>query len=220
MKYSPSYALTAEIALPDFETEIASVAAERLYVARQIVDCKRAGVMAYIERLIDQTPGIYAWQKYDRLLVTYLRKLNTLQTEIAAGLIPIKIAISNNGDSTGPISVIVNVKGGNLLKSKKTPQRPTPIDGEEASNWLDLLAFRGFWRSGQKITAHRLAVNLSKLDPGECALIIYEAIYVQISGNVTMAFTVQGKHLADPLRGDVLFPGQADIQSLNVKTPE
>ena len=202
---TPSYTVAAELALPDFVAERTFLRTERQYVARRLEELAGGRSLAVdFGNWLSKDPGYKAWDHYGHELARYERRLAEHEQQIAGGLIPVKVVVRN--DTNVPdrnIRVSVEVKDGAIHKAKKAPKRPQRIDSTEPMHWWRILSSGGFWRSGIRITGHRIEAKFSRLGGHDAAYIVNEPTYIETTHDTRLSYELQTHRLAEIQRGEV-----------------
>ncbi len=202
---TPNYTVVAELALPDFEAERTFLRVEGQFVARKLEELGRGrSLAADFGNWLTKSPPYKDWDHYGHELVRYEHRLAKHEQEIAAGLIPIKLVVRNDTNvSDRSIHIRIEVISGAINKTKKAPKRPQRIDLEEPTHWWRIFSSGGFWRSGVRITGHRIEAKFSRLSAHDAAYVVNDPTYIELTPETYMTYELRSHRLVEVQRGEV-----------------
>jgi hypothetical protein len=202
------YEVVAELVLPKFDEERLSVRLERQFVAGQLEQAARRGAWAELLHWLDRAPTAKEWHKYDHALAHYVQQLAHYEQEVADGLLPLKLLVHYDGMVTDrQIQVEMTAMDGRIRPGRKKPKRPKRIDRDPSRHWLSpALLAGGFWRSGIKVTSHRVKASFSRLRPGESAYILNKTVHVQMTEQTQLKWKISSRLQPEPIHGEIAAP--------------
>jgi len=197
------YAVDLQIQEPKLDSERRFIAAERRYIEEQ--QAKLGGDSWRNWRPLKVSGlGVFRredWEQYAQALTHYESELEHYEDEIAEGLIPFKIFVSNLGRQPDTaVSTRITVEDGLIRENCKAPERPVRLDAV-APAWTPRQAqwagFHGFVRSKIHIDQHELAAQFSRLGAGESAELVRQTLHIQAHAGTRLRFVIHSKQVAE-----------------------
>jgi hypothetical protein len=187
------YTVEALAKMPDFKGERRYIGLERQRAMRERDNLpEKAGLLA------GKSLGIFRradWTDYIHELDRYGAALDKHEEEIAEGLIPFQVLVTNHGNRMDKsVWVHVTVENGEVDQKKKMPVRPERLDAalEGSSPWPKITGFR---RYGVAIKPHSLEAVFSQLEGEESEMLLQNILYLDLYSDTRITYTVKSKNV-------------------------
>lgn len=218
MKHAnPHFSVTIEPHLPLFDSERLFVTHEKAHVDEQMAKLReRPALLRWLAPTIGE-PKLKDWEGYQKSLNHYLQTLNDHEQAIDNGMVPVKFFVLNmTKKPDAAIKIQLQVEDGVIEPTQTVPKRPTRIDGpQHVPDWTPkshptivtvakAVVAGGFSRSNVKIDTQAISAEFSQLEAEDSADLLYEALYVQLSGKTRFTYTIHSKHVPHGEHGDVV----------------
>lgn len=186
--------------MPDFKGERRYIRLERERAMREHDNLpEKAGLLTH------KSIGLFRradWEEYIHKLDQYSAALDKHEEEIAEGLIPFQVLVTNHGNREDKnVWVHVTVENGEVDQKKKMPVRPERLDAalEGSSPWPKITGFR---RYGMAIKPHSIEAVFSRLEGEESEMLLQDILYLDLYSDTRITYTVKSKNV-ESLHGEI-----------------
>ena len=186
----------AKLCEPKYESEQAFVRAEVAFAERKIAERKAS---LFREWSLPAAGFFHykAWRKYVNALEHYEHQLAKYQDEVAAGVLPLKFVVHNQGDINDErVKVGVHVKNGRVDEDKKVPERPERLDGHGKPGKFTWPKLSGFVRSGIRISEHFVKAEFSMLGPSDGVVLVNQLLHVHTEPDTDIRYQISSRNVA------------------------
>lgn len=200
-----SYEVTAVLAGPSADEEQLFILNEREHVAQVLAGWRGKGLLSRLAGVADG-PSQSDWEHYSRLLDVYEHVLDQYELDMIDGIMPFRIIVTNAtlaGDRN--IKVTVAIDDGVLLLAKKVPSRPQRPEG--AQHVMEPTSYNllsGFVRRRVRLGVQSMSAEFSKLAGGDAADLVNETLFLQVTPETELAYTISSDNVA-PTSGPIIL---------------
>jgi hypothetical protein len=199
-----SYTIVPRLAMPELDGERRYLRMERELAERELEKLPRRSWLPF------SYPGLGLlrredWRRYIQALDRYEHDLDELAEEIDDGLTPLEFNVIYEGERPDSrVRVELTVEHGSIHASKKVPSRPKRVDGApNKSTKKHWHGFSGFLRRGIHIGRKRVRAEFSGLRAQDCALVVNQALYVEIGRFTKIKYKIRSRNVPDGMTGEV-----------------
>ena len=140
-------------------------------------------------------PTLNEWQHYRHKLGSYLNIIDRYEADLAKGIIPFRIDVSNMGRHKDyDIAISVRVANGELLLTRQLPNRPArPAGHQHAMEMPSYDVFSGFRRSDIRIGKHSLSARFSELSGGDEAALVNQTLFIELGPDTELNYELSAR---------------------------